>query len=64
MERWPSKRNNVKQYLQLYWTFRDELVMVNGIGMKGKGLFIPVKLQPHTLEQVHINHMVIEKTRL
>ena len=38
--------------------------MTDGIAMKGKRIIIPFSLQNQILEQLHINDMSIEKTRL
>ena len=46
----------------LYWTLRDELVMIAGVAMKGKWVIIPAILSPKTLDELHSNHMGIEKT--
>ena len=40
--------------LQLYWSYRDELAVIDGVILKGK--------QHHS--QLHTNHMGIEKTKL
>ena len=58
MEGWHSSRNDVTLDLQLYWIFRYELAVIDGIAMKGKGIIKPVALQSIALEQLHIKHML------
>ena len=40
------------------------MAMIDGIVMKGKRIIIPFHLQKHILQQLHSNHLGIEKTRL
>ena len=40
------------------------MVVIDGIIMKGRHIIIPKVLQPQTLDQFHINHMGMEKTKL
>ena len=47
-----------------YWTFRDELAMIEGVVMKGKRVITLVELQPQVLGQLHNNHIGISKARL
>ena len=42
----------------------DKLAMINGIAMKGKHIIKPYLLQRQILEQLHNNHLGIEKTHL
>ena len=42
---------------------RNELAVIDGIEMKGKKIIIPFQLQKQTLQQLHSNHMGIEKMR-
>ena len=46
--------------MKKYWLIRCELVMINGIAMKGKRITIPFVLQEQILEQIHSNHMGIK----
>ena len=38
-------------------------MVIYGIVMKGRSIIIPMSLQERALEQLHVNHMDIEKTR-
>ena len=61
---WPLGRNKLLQDICLYWTFRDSIVIMNRTAVKGKRIIIPAELQQQVLEQLHNNHIGIEKTRL
>ena len=46
-----------------YWSFREELSIVNGIVFKGERLIILEVMRKKMLEQLHQAHMGIEKTK-
>ena len=46
------------------WIFSDEMTMIAAVAMKGKGTIIPEELQQQAIEQLHMNHTGIKKTRL
>ena len=43
---------------------KNKLTIIDGIVMKDKRIIIPFQLQKQILQQLHSNHMEIEKTRL
>ena len=45
----------------MYWTFQEDMAMMNGIIMKGKCVVIPEVLKAQALDQLYINYMGIEK---
>ena len=49
MHGWPSTRTEVVKEVQPYWSFRDEVVVTNGIMMKGRLMIIPESLQKRAL---------------
>ena len=61
---WPDSRDELWAELQLYWSYRDELAVIDGIILKGKCIIIPNSLKEQVLKQLHTNHMGIEKTKL
>ena len=61
---WPDSRDELHADLQPYWSYRDELAVIDGIILKGKCIIIPNSLKEQVLNQLHINHMDIEKTKL
>ena len=52
---WPSVRAEVQKDLQMCWSFRNKTAIVHRFTMKGKMI---------TLNQLHMNHMGKEETRL
>ena len=61
---WPSTGVEVKEDVQPYWPFRDNKVVIDRITMKGKRNMIPVFLHKWALQQLHVNHMILEKIRI
>ena len=41
---WPSRRDQVDDELKQYWSYRDELSIINGIIFKSDRVFRPKKL--------------------
>ena len=60
----PHKKDEVEWSMKYYWAIRHEVVMVDGIAMKGKRVIILSLLCRQILEQLYSNHMDIEKMRL
>ena len=50
-----QKQNS--QRLRLYWTFKDNLTVIDNILMTGRQIIIPKELE----KQLHSNHLGIEK---
>ena len=61
---WPSTEDELHTDLKPYWSYRDELAVINGIVLKGRHIIIPTSLRQQVLDQLHTNHMGIEKTQL
>ena len=61
---WPNSKDEVSKELKPYWSYRDELVVIDGMVLKGRHIIIPNSLKQQVLDQLHINHMGIEKMKL
>ena len=61
---WLSKRDELHGNLRPYWSYRDDLVVIDGVVMKGRCIIIPAFLKQQLLDQLQTNHMGIEKTKL
>ena len=61
---WPDSRDELHMDLQPYWSYRNELAVIEGIILKGKCFIIPRSLKEQVISQLHTNHMGIEKTKL
>ena len=54
---WLESKNQLPQDIRTYWTFRDDMAVIDGAVIKGRCIVIPEALQQQVLEQLHINHM-------
>ena len=50
--------------MRTYWTFRDDMAVIDGVIMKGRRIVIPEAFPEQALQQLHINHMGIDKSKL
>ena len=60
---WPNSKDEVSEELKPYWSYRDELAVMDTVVLKGRCIIIPNSLKQQVLNQLHINHMGIEKTK-
>ena len=61
---WPSTKDELHSDLRPYWSYRDDLAVIDGVVMKGRQIVIPTVLKQQVLDQLHTNHMGIKKTKL
>ena len=61
---WPSTKDEMHSKLKSYWSYRDKLAIIYGVVLKGRHIIIPTSLKQQVLDQLHSNHMGIEKTKL
>ena len=61
---WLSTKDELHSDLNPYWSYRDDLEVIDGVVMKGRQIVIPTVLKQQVLDQLHTNHMGIEKTKL
>ena len=59
---WPESKDHVYQDIRAFQSFKDDMAVIDGIIMKGSHVIIPGILKTQALDQLHINHMGIEKT--
>ena len=50
---WPENKNQLPQDIRTYWTFRDDMVVIDGV-VKDKCVVIPEALQQQVLKQLQI----------
>ena len=53
---WPDAREQLHQDIKLYWSIKDDLLVIDGVIMKGRCIIIPKVLQQQALDQLHVNH--------
>ena len=46
-----------------YWSYRDNLAVIDGVVRKGRHIIVPQELKQQVLDQLHLNHMGIEKNK-
>ena len=61
---WPSTIKEVPSVLQSYWTFREELILEDGIILKGTIIVIPAKKHRAVLKFIHEGHLGLNKCKL
>ena len=61
---WPSTKDELHADLKPYWSYRDELAVIDGTVLKGRCIVIPTSLRQQVLDQLNTNHVGIEKTKL
>ena len=61
---WPHTKDELHTDIRLYWLYRDELAVIDGVILKGRHIIIPDSLKQQVLTQLHTSHMGIEKTKL
>ena len=60
---WPATIIELPQDLHPYWSYRDEIGILDGVMFKGSQVSIPEALRQDILLQLHEAHLGIEKTR-
>ena len=58
---WPVTKDQLHLDIRPYWSYEDDLAVIDGIVMKGKCIIIPKVLKQQALDQPHVNHMGIKK---
>ena len=61
---WPDSKDEISEELKPYWSYRDELALIDGVVLKGRCIIKPNSLKQQVLNQLHMNHMGIEKMKL
>ncbi|KAK2701314.1 uncharacterized protein LOC136043709 [Artemia franciscana] len=60
---WPNHRYQCSANMQPYWNVRDELSSVDGIILKRNRVVIPRALRRDILQQLHVAHLGMEKSK-
>ena len=64
MQGWPKSSKQVPPELQPFWTFREELIVEDGLILKGTRIGIPKKQHKAILELLHLGHLGLNKYKL
>ena len=63
IEGWPVRRDQSSADVNPYWSYKEEISLINGILLKGERLIIPASMRKAVLKQLHQAHLGIEKTK-
>lgn len=59
---WPEAMQDLPVHLHPYWCFRDELVILDGLVMKGNRVIVPQVMRADTLQRMHDAHQGLTST--
>lgn len=62
LDGWPP-RSKVEDALRQFYSFRDDLHIVNSILFKKRSIIIPSSLRKEMLQRMHAGHLGISKTK-
>ena len=61
---WPSSIKEVPSEIQPFWTFCEELIIEDGLLLKGTRIVIPSRKHDDILKQIHKGHLGLTKYKL
>ena len=61
---WPNQRKDCPDHLAPHWNYRDEIGIQDGLLLKGDPIIVPSCMQSQVLQQLHVAHQGMEKTKL
>ena len=64
LDGWPGNANECAEPAQPYFTYREELTIVDGLLVKGNRIVIPTDMRHDCLETLHVPHLGLQKTLL
>ena len=59
---WPDSKRNIAPEVSPYFPFRDELVVEEGLIMRGDRLVVPHALRKGVIKDLHAAHQGVEST--
>ena len=59
---WPKDVTEVPESIRPWWTFRDELAILDGVVYKGPIVVIPTSMHRDMLKRLHVSHQGLEAT--
>ena len=61
---WLQMRDNCPLQLRNFWSYRDELSILDGLVLKGTRIIIPEACHDEVLVKLHQGHFGVEGTKL
>jgi len=59
---WPERKDKISQPLAPYFSFRDELMLHDGLTFKGERLVILLKATSYIKSRIHASHIAIKES--
>ncbi len=60
---WPITKSQAAKEIQMYWNYREEISVVDGVLFKGESLIVPAAMRAEMLKRIHESHLGIESCR-
>ena len=61
---WPEKRDECPVKRRDFWTYQDELSILDSLVLKGSWIIVPKQCQSELLDKLHEGHFGVKHTRL
>ena len=58
---WPATKDQLHQDIRPYWSYKDDLAVIDGVIEKDRCIIVPEMVKQQALDQLHVNHMGIKK---
>ena len=62
LDGWPGTTNECAEPACAYFTYREELTIIDGLLAKGNCIVIPTNMYHDCLETLHASHLGVNKT--
>ena len=59
---WPKSKGQLTNDTQHYWSFRDEINVIDGLVYRNNSVLVPSKLKSEILKTIHVSHMGLDRT--
>ena len=63
MQGWPDTKQEVPDSVREYWSYRDELSVMDGVVYKGMRFVVPPSMRRHMMAHIHSSHQGIVKCK-
>ena len=58
---WLSTKDELHRNIRPYWSYKDDLAVIDRVVMKGRHIIIPAEIKQQVLDQLHLNHIGMEQ---
>ena len=62
LDGWPGATNECAEPASAYFTYMEELTIIDGLLVKGNHIVIPTDMHHDCLETLHASHLGVNKT--